>query len=315
MDTILELLFNKNLLIIVAVASAFCAAALLVYILMPDEKLSAAKKMLDVVDDSAREHKIFMLKMLHPLLMLVGSYYRHSKSERLNKYKESRQQLITAAGLRKEITPEEFIGFKWVMAFVFPLMGQYIGMTLGMPVGFSGTVLLTVVGGFAPDLWLYELVKKRKRAIFRSLPYTIDLLTLSVEAGLDFIAAIKRVTERSRENPLVDELKILLNEINLGTTRTDALRNLANRVRMEELNSFTTLLIQADQLGASIGPVLRAQSDSMRSTRFQRAEVAGGRATQLVLFPMIFCIFPAIFIIILGPFIVRYLAYGFTGLL
>jgi tight adherence protein C len=115
-------------------------------------------------------------------------------------------------------------------------------------------------------------------------------------------------------NPLIEELKIMLNEISLGNSRAEALRNLSERVEMEEISSFTTLLIQADQLGASIGPVLRAQSDSMRSTRFQRAEMKGARAAQMILFPMIFCIFPAIFIIIIGPVLVRLLTQGVAGL-
>jgi tight adherence protein C len=106
----------------------------------------------------------------------------------------------------------------------------------------------------------------------------------------------------------------MLNEISLGTSRAEALRKLAERVRMEEVSSFTTLLIQADQLGASIGPVLRAQADSLRIHRFHRAEMKGARAAQMILFPLVFCIFPAIFIIILGPLLVRALTHGLTGL-
>jgi len=109
---------------------------------------------------------------------------------------------------------------------------------------------------------------------------------------------------------MADEFGHMLKEIRLGTSRSDALRNLNHRLEIEEISSFTTLLIQADQLGASIGNVLRAQSDQLRTKRFQNAESAGARASQLILFPLIFCIFPAVFIVILGPTILNMLSQG-----
>lgn len=270
--------------------------------------------MLGVVDDTTRENKILLLKILHPLLAAIATKIAEIKHPRVLAYKQSRRRLLVTADLLREITPDEFIAFKAVMMLLFPCMAHYLATILGKGLSGYSYFLLMAGGFFAPELWLIELVKKRQRAIFRNLPYTMDILTLSVEAGLDFIAAIQRVTVRSRPNPLTDELKVLLNEISLGTSRADSLRSFSDRIGMEEINSFTTLLIQADQLGASIGPVLRAQSDSMRATRFQRAEIKGARAAQMILFPMIFCIFPAIFIIILGPLMARMLTHGMAGL-
>ena len=155
------------------------------------------------------------------------------------------------------------------------------------------------------------MIATRRKAIVRALPYTLDLLTLSVEAGLDFIAAIQRLIQRARPNALLTEFNHMLREIRLGTSRSDALRSLADRLQIEEISSFTTLLIQADQLGASIGNVLRAQADQMRTRRFQAAETAGARASQFILFPLVIFIFPAIFIIILGPVVLSFLKTGF----
>jgi tight adherence protein C len=301
-------------LLLLILLFTFSAVALIVYTLMPDEKISAAKKMLGVVDESTRQNKIFLLKLLHPLLVRLAPRFVESKYLWLERYKQRRRKNIITGDLQREITPEEFVAFKVVMMFIFPILAHYVGTIMGKSLSSFSYIVLMTLGFFAPDLWLKELVKKRQRAIFRSLPYTMDILTLSVEAGLDFIAAIQRVATRSRSNPLIEELKIMLNEISLGNSRAEALRNLSERVEMEEISSFTTLLIQADQLGASIGPVLRAQSDSMRSTRFQRAEMKGARAAQMILFPMIFCIFPAIFIIIIGPVLVRLLTQGVAGL-
>ncbi len=131
----------------------------------------------------------------------------------------------------------------------------------------------------------------------------MDLMTLSVEAGLDFIAAISRVVSFAKPGPLKDEFNQMLKELQIGTIRSDALRNLADRVQISELSSFATILIQADQMGSSIGPVLRAQSDLLRSNRFQKAEREGAKATQKLLIPLVFCILPAVFIVIMGPVI------------
>ncbi len=313
MDTIINTLFSAPALNLIILIGVFIAVALLAYALMPDARLSAAKKMLGVVDDNVRENKILLLKILHPALALLATRIRTIKSSWVDRYKQRRSKRLITADLQREITPDEFIAFKIVMMIVFPALAHYLATIVGKPMPTYAYLLLPLLGFFAPEFWLLELQKKRRRAIFQALPYTIDLLTLSVEAGLDFIAAIQRVTSRSKTNPLIEELKVMLGEISLGTSRADALRHLAARLQMEEINSFTTLLIQADQLGASIGPVLRAQADSLRTSRFQKAEIAGARASQLILFPMIFCIFPAVFIIVIGPLIVKFLLHGLAG--
>jgi tight adherence protein C len=170
-----------------------------------------------------------------------------------------------------------------------------------------------VFGSFFPDLWLRGQVQERQTAIRRNLPYVMDLLTLSVEAGLDFIAGVHKVCEKARSGPLVDELAFMLREIQVGASRQQALRSLAYRTDMAEIRSFAALLIQADILGASIGPVLRAQSELIRTQRFQAAEKAGAYAATKILFPLILFIMPAVFIVIFGPIVLNFI-FG-TGVL
>jgi tight adherence protein C len=170
-------------------------------------------------------------------------------------------------------------------------------------------VLLAMVFSFVPDFLLKDMVTKRQKAIVRALPFSVDLLTLVVEAGLDFSQGLQRVVERGPAGPLADELSLMLREIRLGTTRSDGLRNLAERCGVPEVSSFSSVLIQADRLGASIGTVLRAQADLMRAERFQRAEKAGARASSIILVPLVLFILPAALLVIVGPVLLRFI-YG-----
>jgi tight adherence protein C len=172
---------------------------------------------------------------------------------------------------------------------------------------------LALFGFIFPDQWLNGRVQLRQKEILLAMPYTMDLLTLSVEAGKDFVQAIGIVVEKSNPSPLVDEFRLFLQELQVGNTRQQALRNLAFRVQMSEVSSFVSLLVQADELGASIGPVLRAQSDLLRTQRFQRAEKAGAAAAQKILFPLVLCILPAVFIMIFGPIALSFLYGGGFG--
>jgi len=155
---------------------------------------------------------------------------------------------------------------------------------------------------FVPDLWLRgSAVKRRHLSIQRSLPFVLDLLTLSVEAGMDFISALQRNCKLRRMDPLNEELLRMTKEIQVGSSRKDALRNMAERVRQPDLKAVASALIQADELGVSIGAMLRIQSEQLRSRRFDRAEKLAAEAPVKMLGPLMLCIFPAVFIVLLGP--------------
>ena len=162
------------------------------------------------------------------------------------------------------------------------------------------------LGYVLPWLWLRDRERARKRAIRRDLPFALDLLTLSVEAGLDFTAALGRIVNRRPNSPLSQELAETLRQIQMGVPRAEALRDLHDRVRMEEIFSVTSALIQADELGASLGPILRVQADTFRTRRAQAAEKAAMEAPVKLLFPLICFFFPATFIVIFGPIVIRF---------
>ncbi|MBM4148724.1 MAG: type II secretion system F family protein [Lentisphaerae bacterium] len=161
-----------------------------------------------------------------------------------------------------------------------------------------------------PGLWLHRSLQARHRSIQKSLPFILDLLTLSVEAGMDFMSALQRCVERRQVDALGEELIRVIRGIQLGKTRRDALREMSQRVNLPSLRSVVHALIQADELGVSVGYILRIQSDQIRLRRFERAEKLANEAPVKMLFPLMFFIFPAVFLILLGPVIYRLLSQG-----
>jgi tight adherence protein C len=164
--------------------------------------------------------------------------------------------------------------------------------------------VLAALGWIVPNAWLSRRISQRKRAIQRALPDAIDLLVISVEAGLGFDQALLRVVEKW-DNELTREFARTLSEMRMGIPRRQALRDLARRVNVDDLNVFIASLVQADQLGVSISQVLRAQANQMRLRRRQRAQELAHKAPIKMIFPMVFLIFPALYVVILGPAIPR----------
>ncbi len=233
--------------------------------------------------------------MIRGLAVRAGRFAPSQNTVRL------RQQLLEA-GAPKGLGPTEFTGLRFVI-------GGGLGIFLFLLFFIAGTPTLLLVlvpmvvgllGYLMPGIWLSRRIKQRKSEITRALPDAIDLLTISVEAGLGFDPALGRVVEKW-DNALTRELGRMLSEIRMGSSRRDAMREVANRVNVDDLNTFISAVIQADQLGVSISQVLRVQSNQMRQRRRQRAEVQAHKAPLKMLFPMIFLIFPSIYIVILGP--------------
>ncbi|MGB9723409.1 MAG: type II secretion system F family protein [Chloroflexia bacterium] len=162
------------------------------------------------------------------------------------------------------------------------------------------TLLMTVMGYVLPNVWLNNRVRSRQKAILKALPDAIDLLTISVEAGLGFDLAMQRVVEKWN-NELSREFDRVLADIRLGKNRREALRDLVARTGVPDLSTFVAAIIQADQLGVSIAKILRVQADQLRIRRRQRAEELAHQAPIKMLFPLVFLIFPSMFVVILGP--------------
>ena len=206
---------------------------------------------------------------------------------------------LRKAGRPADLTAAELVGFMELAAFTFLCIGIAISIWLDLP--FWSWFIFAAFGAAYPLIWLRDKVRARHHAITRALPYNLDLLTLSVEAGLDFAAAIGKVVEKGRKGPLRDELAITLRELKLGKTREEALRNLAARCDLLTLSSFVHALIQADKMGTPLGKILRILSTQMRIERTQRAEKLANEAPVKLLLPLIGFIFPTIFIMLFGP--------------
>jgi tight adherence protein C len=209
-----------------------------------------------------------------------------------------RRRLVQAGDPRGQ-RPEDILGFQEMGLRVGLLLGMVAASGVGASLAWSLPVAL--LGASVPLLWLEDQVKKRQLQIARALPWTLDLLTLSVEAGLDFTAALSKVVEKGRAGPLRDELHRVLNQLKMGKTREEALKNMAARVGLPPLTSFVHALVQADRMGTRLGAVLRNQSTWLRNERTQRAEKRASEAPVKLLFPLVVFIFPTVFMILFGP--------------
>ncbi|MGH7641536.1 MAG: type II secretion system F family protein [Candidatus Dormibacteria bacterium] len=209
------------------------------------------------------------------------------------------QALIDLAGRPLGMNAGSFVAAQLVFGVVFGVIGLGLALLLSLP-WFLGVVFGAVLGYIGPQYQLKRIVTARQKEISLALPNALDLLCISVEAGLGFDAALARVIEKF-DNALSREFAFVLNEIRLGRPRHDALEDLAKRCGVQELASFIQALVQSDQLGVGIARVLRIQSDEMRRRRRQRAEAKAQQASLKMLFPMVGCIFPVLFVILLGP--------------
>lgn len=202
----------------------------------------------------------------------------------------------------------QFLGVKAMLAGGMALAGFILAApSLGEKTAVSVIlmVILLVLGWQLPDFWLSRLVTGRRRAIEKALPDVLDLLSVSVEAGLGLDGAIQKVGEKFPE-PTSGEFRELLKAIRLGTPRSDALRELADRTALGDMRSFTAAIIQAEQLGVAVSRVLRVQSEALRTRRKQRIEEQAMALPLKMLFPLIIFIFPTIFIVVLGPVVLQF---------
>lgn len=219
---------------------------------------------------------------------------------------EALQEQLNLAGRPWGMTASSF----WFVRLLSLLLCTVLGLGLAVLLGLEQPMfLLAVVGGgvlgyLLPQMILGSKVKKRQKQILLAMPSALDLLTISVEAGLSFDAALTRVAEKY-QNPLTSEINQVLNEIRLGRPRVEALEDMARRCKVEELTNFVQAVVQSEQLGVGIANVLRIQSEEIRRRRRQRAEEQGQKAPLKMLFPMVGCIFPTLFIVLLGPAVVE----------
>ncbi len=188
------------------------------------------------------------------------------------------------------------------------VVGLLLGIVFGLMLDGNGTRVLVAIGGlvmgfFGPNLYLYQKVHERSEQLLRELPDAIDLLTISVESGLGFDAAVQQVS-RNTEGPLAEEFSRVLREMQIGQGRADALRALGERTNVPDVRSFVGAMVQADSFGIPVAQVLRVQSSEMRVKRRQRAEEKAQQVPVKITIPLIFCILPTLFIAVMGPAVI-----------
>ena len=215
---------------------------------------------------------------------------------------ESTRRRLETAGNPMQIDPAFFLAMRFVLGVTFGGLIFVVFMITGRNwlQGLGLSALFLLIGFFFPDLWLSSRISRRQKGVFRAMPDALDLLTICVEAGLGFDAAMSKVHEKW-DNDLALEFGRVIQEIRLGKLRRDALRDMAERLKVSEMTSFVAAVIQSEQLGVSMAKVLRIQSDQMRVRRRQMAEEEAHRLPIKMIFPIGILIFPSILIILLGP--------------
>src|SRR6266508_153303 len=212
---------------------------------------------------------------------------------------------LVLAGSPPSWTPERVLAFKGLGLILGAALGYFVGVVGGPNIlGIFWTPLLAFTLFMIPGAALGQAVTRRQEAIRRALPDTMDLLTISVEAGLGFDAALLHV-RRHTTGPLAQEIGWMLHEMQLGVSRVDAFRHLSERTNVDELKGFVLAMIQADVFGVSVASVLRAQSRELRTQRRQRAEEKAIKVPVKLLFPMLLCIMPALFVVLIAPGVLK----------
>jgi tight adherence protein C len=244
----------------------------------------------------------FLDRTIRPLAArLSGAVARITSTS----FTEQTEKRLAMAGNPADMKVSDWLGMKalasgtafGVMFLLFGLLGGNLGLGLGL--GVAG-----LVGGYIfPEFWLRGRIKARQKGILLTIPDALDLLTISVRAGLAFDAALGKVVEKMK-GPLVDEFRRALAEVRVGKARREALRDIVPRTEVQPLTNFIGAIIQAEQLGVSISKVLQVQSEQLRIERRQRAEEQAAKAPIKMLFPLVGCIFPSLFVVILGPAII-----------
>lgn len=258
-------------------------------------------KLVDMTPEAEQLQLPLLERTFFPALRSMG---RSLQTFAPSALKTTLTKRLGLAGLK--ITAEQWFGWYVVgagcglaLSFIMALTGGKSGMDLLL----LGSVL-TVAGSLVPELILRQKTTRRQVSIVRALPDVLDLLTVSVKAGLGFDSALLKVTEKMK-GPLPQEMGQVLHEVKMGVSRKDALKSLADRTGVKELQSFVGTIIQADQLGVSISNVLQLQSESLREHRRQVAEEKAMKAPVKMLFPLVLFIFPTLFIVLLGPAVLQ----------
>ncbi|MBC8015698.1 MAG: type II secretion system F family protein [Sporomusaceae bacterium] len=247
--------------------------------------------------------KPFSKRIISPFIKNLAEFFMQFTPHSLRRIIEERMAMAGGFG---RLSVDEFLLLCGFLAICLPAVTGSLLTVMKMPVNkvVGMSIIACIIGLIVPVILLNQKMAARKLSIQKDLPDVLDLLTVSVEAGLGFDGALAKLTEKMK-GVLVEEFNRVLQEIRMGVSRREALATLGKRCDVSDLSMFTTSLIQADQLGVSIGNVLRVQSVSMREKRKQRAEEKAMKAPIKMMLPLVLFIFPSIFIVLLGPAVIQ----------
>ena len=298
-------------LLIGSVLLIFAAFSLLVFGFVPDDvdedeiygyRLTKRKRLME-------ENDLYALVM--PLVQIFAHYFKHMPDSRIIQISKVRSDLrdkLMRSGFMGALTPNEFLGMCCVAA-----LGMFVVITL-MTTAMTNAPQIPValiaacVGFYMPFLQLNSAITERLIEIDRRLPYTVDLLVLSMRAGLDFMTALDRVVTRGQEqnpdDPMIQELGVVLQEMRVGTARTDALINLCERVKSDYLQSMVGAILQSEKRGSPLATVLEVQVDTIRNKRTQKVEKKASQAAVKILLPLMF-IFAAVMVVVVGAMVLK----------
>ena len=285
---------DQILLLLASVCAGLCASSI---VLLAAEMISAIDVEKAQFGDDARSIPV----LFRIFLPFSPNFRRLCASESLSGTMKKLREQLAMAGYEQVLTAEQFMTVR-ILFCAFGVVFTVLFFASGNAMAGLLVLFCAVV---YPQAWLRGLITKRHLQILKALPNVLDLLTLSVEAGKDFVTALRDILNRRAPDELGLELRKALHEIQLGKPRQTALKEMTLRVRQPELTSVLNAIVQSDELGVSIGQVLRIQAEQLRAKRFARAEKLASEAPVKILFPVALLIFPAVFVVVIAPMLMR----------
>ncbi len=296
-----------DLTLLVAYGFVFAGVYIMARAFFHQEETHSAKQLLSDEDKNRKASNViikysrpFFTRYVVPLVLNM----------KIDGYRKDLHRKLIAAGMREEFNPDELFAFKLFLIIGAPLFMYGVNWLGEFDFSWFLYPMFSVGGFFYPDLMLNQAKELRQKAVRRALPFIVDLLALSTEAGLDFMPAIAKVVEKAKPSPLVQEFEQVLKDLQLGSSREEALKEMSKRLNMQEISSFVAMVVSGVSVGASIGKVLRQQSEQIRTMRFLLGEREGAKASQKIMMPMFLFILPAIMLTIFGPFALQMMEGG-----
>lgn len=291
---------SSNILLVISLLLAGTTAASLIFLFVPN----------DIADPALRGYRLTKRKeaLESPLVRIFWPFVKlctyYAQLLPLREWKEQKSLQLRHAGEPWGLSPDEFLGLS-MAGFLVGAAGSFAVASL-LDLGYGLVVIGIVMGIFLPNLWLAEAAEKRLTSINRGLPQALDLIVLSMSAGLDFVGAVRHVVEKwtDKRDPLCEELSRFMQELNLGKTRREALEDLAYRAPTELVKAFVSNAVQAEKRGTPLVEVLQIQAEVARTKRFQMAEKVAGRAGVVILMPLMF-IFASTVLVMFGSLVVK----------